>query len=138
MQEQVEVLLAGRTERGRRRRRNKDRALAPVANSADESPPCLLAVAKGMGRASGSQLASFCHSCLSHPEHCLQGVEPHYVGEHWYFAKVRHEANEVAGIAHRIGRNTKSLPAQERDDPGRQRLPGGPRGSGAGARRDGR
>jgi serine/threonine protein phosphatase PrpC len=58
VQQQVEILLGSRTDRGRRRRRNEDRALAHVATDTNGSPLCLLAVADGMGGVPGGELAS--------------------------------------------------------------------------------
>lgn len=58
MEKQLEILVGSRTDRGRRRRRNEDRALARVANGANGELLCLLAVADGMGGVPGGELAS--------------------------------------------------------------------------------
>ena len=57
--ENTDMLVGLRTDRGKRRRRNEDRTLACVTNGlASASPVCLLAVADGMGGTPGGALAS--------------------------------------------------------------------------------
>jgi protein phosphatase len=58
VQQELEILLGSRTDRGRRRRRNEDRALARSTVDTNGSPLCLLAVADGMGGVPGGELAS--------------------------------------------------------------------------------
>jgi serine/threonine protein phosphatase PrpC len=58
VRQQLEILLGSRSDRGRRRRRNEDRALARTTNDTNGSPLCFLAVADGMGGVPGGELAS--------------------------------------------------------------------------------
>jgi serine/threonine protein phosphatase PrpC len=58
VQQHLKILLGSRTDRGRRRRRNEDRALARATHDTNGSPLCLLAVADGMGGVPAGELAS--------------------------------------------------------------------------------
>ncbi|MDP2949929.1 MAG: PIG-L deacetylase family protein [Chloroflexota bacterium] len=55
------------------------------------------------------EAASFCHFPLYHPEHRDEGLEPHYVGEHYYFAKVPQDVNKIVDISDYIDRKLESL-----------------------------
>jgi len=55
------------------------------------------------------EAASFCHFPLYHPEHRDEGLEPHYVGEHYYFAKVPQDVNKIVDISDYIDRKVESL-----------------------------
>ena len=44
------------------------------------------------------EAASFAHFPLYHPELLAEGLEPHYVGEQWYFAKSPRDQNKFVDI----------------------------------------
>jgi hypothetical protein len=56
-----------------------------------------------------TEAASFSHFPLYHPEHLKEGLEPHYVGERYYFAKSPRDANKVVDISDFIGRKVDAL-----------------------------
>ena len=55
------------------------------------------------------EAASFSHFPLYHPEQRGQGLEPHYVGEHYYFAKVPQDVNKAVDISDFIDRKIDAL-----------------------------
>src|SRR3990172_11197972 len=55
------------------------------------------------------EAASFSHFPLYHAEHRDEGLEPHYVGEHYYFAKVPQDVNKVVDISAYIDRKIDAL-----------------------------
>ncbi len=55
------------------------------------------------------EAASFSHFPLYHPEHRDDGLAPHYVGEHYYFAKVPQDADKVVDISDHIERKIDAL-----------------------------
>ena len=55
------------------------------------------------------EAASFSHFPLYHPEHRDEGLQPHYVGEHYYFAKVPQDVNKIVDISDYIQRKVDSL-----------------------------
>ena len=51
-----------------------------------------------------TEAASFSHFPLYHPEHREGGLDPHYVGERYYFAKNPRDVNKVVDISGTISR----------------------------------
>ncbi|MEX2246421.1 MAG: PIG-L deacetylase family protein [Dehalococcoidia bacterium] len=45
-----------------------------------------------------SEAATFAHFPLYYPEQLRDGMEPHYVGEHWFFAKAPRDQNKFVDI----------------------------------------
>ncbi len=56
-----------------------------------------------------SEAASFAHLPLYYPEQISAGLEPHYVGEHWYFAKAPRDRNKFVDITDYIDRKIEAL-----------------------------
>lgn len=57
-----------------------------------------------------SEAASFSHFPLFHPEQIRDhGMEPHYVGEHWYFAKSPRDQNKFVDIDATIATKVDAL-----------------------------
>jgi LmbE family N-acetylglucosaminyl deacetylase len=56
-----------------------------------------------------TEAAMFSHFPLYHPEHRNEGLEPHYVGERYYFAKSPRDANKAVDISDYIGRKIDAL-----------------------------
>ena len=55
------------------------------------------------------EAATYSNFPLYHAEHRGQGLEPHYVAEHWYFAKEPRDAHKVVDITDYIERKIQSL-----------------------------
>ncbi|HLA19160.1 MAG TPA: PIG-L deacetylase family protein, partial [Dehalococcoidia bacterium] len=55
------------------------------------------------------EAASFSHFPLYHPEHRDAGLEPHYVGEQYFFAKTPQDANKAVDISACIDRKIEAL-----------------------------
>ncbi len=55
------------------------------------------------------EAASFSHFPLYHPEHADEGLAPHYVGQHYFFAKVPQDVNKAVDIADYINRKIEAL-----------------------------
>ena len=55
------------------------------------------------------EAASYAHFPLYHPEQLRDGLEPHYVGEQWYFAKAPRDRNKFVDIASTIDRKIEAL-----------------------------
>ena len=55
------------------------------------------------------EAASFAHFPLYHPEHRDEGLEPHYVGEHYFFAKAPQDVNKAVDISAYIDRKIEAL-----------------------------
>ncbi len=49
-----------------------------------------------------TEAVSFSHFPLYHPEHRDEGLEPHYVGERYFFAKAPRDVNKIVDISHQI------------------------------------
>lgn len=60
-----------------------------------------------------SEAATFSHFPLYYPEHFEDGLEPHYVGEHWYFAKSPRDINKYVDIDGYIEKKIEALCAHE-------------------------
>lgn len=56
-----------------------------------------------------TEAASFSHFPLYHPEHREDGLQPHYVGERYYFAKNPRDVNKVVDISSTIERKIDAL-----------------------------
>lgn len=56
-----------------------------------------------------TEAASFSHFPLYHPEHRDDGLEPHYVGERYFFAKAPRDVNKVVDISQTIDRKIDAL-----------------------------
>jgi LmbE family N-acetylglucosaminyl deacetylase len=56
-----------------------------------------------------TEAASFSHFPLYHPEHRGEGLDPHYVGERYYFAKSPRETNKIVDISDYIDRKIDAL-----------------------------
>ena len=56
-----------------------------------------------------SEAASFSHFPLFYPEQLTSGLEPHYVGEAWYFAKSPRDQNKYVDIDGFIDRKIDAL-----------------------------
>jgi LmbE family N-acetylglucosaminyl deacetylase len=55
------------------------------------------------------EAASFSHFPLYHPEHRDAGLEPHYVGEQYFFAKAPRDANKAVDISAYVDRKIEAL-----------------------------
>jgi LmbE family N-acetylglucosaminyl deacetylase len=55
------------------------------------------------------EAASFSHFPLYHPEHGEEGLEPHYVGEQYFFAKVPRDANKAVDISAHVDHKIDAL-----------------------------
>src|SRR3990172_2943890 len=55
------------------------------------------------------EAASFSHLPLYHPEHRDAGLEPHYVGEQYFFAKTPQDANKAVDISAYVDRKIEAL-----------------------------
>jgi LmbE family N-acetylglucosaminyl deacetylase len=55
------------------------------------------------------EAASFSHFPLYHPEHRDEGLEPHYVGQQYYFAKSPRDVNKTVDITAYIERKVDAL-----------------------------
>jgi LmbE family N-acetylglucosaminyl deacetylase len=55
------------------------------------------------------EAASFAHFPLYYPEHLKEGLEPHYVGEQWFFAKSPRDVNKYVDITDYIDRKIEAL-----------------------------
>jgi LmbE family N-acetylglucosaminyl deacetylase len=60
-----------------------------------------------------TEAAAFSHFPLYHPEHRDDGLEPHLVGEKYWFAKVPKDANKVVDITDFIDKKIDALCAHE-------------------------
>ncbi|MEX0749972.1 MAG: PIG-L deacetylase family protein [Dehalococcoidia bacterium] len=60
-----------------------------------------------------SEAANFAHFPNFHPEHMEDGLEPHYVGEQWYFAKSPRDQNKFVDIDGTIDKKIAALHAHE-------------------------
>jgi len=56
-----------------------------------------------------TEAAMFSHFPLYHPEHRNDGLEPHYVGERYYFAKSPRDVNKIVDISDYIDRKIDAL-----------------------------
>jgi len=56
-----------------------------------------------------TEATSFAHFPLYHREHRDDGLEPHYVGERYFFAKSPRDANKIVDISEFIGRKVDAL-----------------------------
>ena len=56
-----------------------------------------------------TEAAMFAHFPLYHPEHRDEGLEPHYVGERYFFAKSPRDANKTVDISDYIERKIEAL-----------------------------
>ena len=56
-----------------------------------------------------TEAASFSHFPLYHPEHLADGLEPHYVGERYFFAKSPRDVNKIVDISGYIDRKIEAL-----------------------------
>lgn len=56
-----------------------------------------------------SEAMSFAHLPNFYPEHAAEGLAPHYVGEHWFFAKAPRDVNKYVDIDATIGRKIEAL-----------------------------
>jgi LmbE family N-acetylglucosaminyl deacetylase len=56
-----------------------------------------------------TEAASFSHFPLYHPEHREEGLEPHYVGERYFFAKSPRDVNKLVDISQQIERKVDAL-----------------------------
>ncbi len=56
-----------------------------------------------------TEAASFSHFPLYHPEHRDDGLEPHYVGELYFFAKTPRDVNKTVDISDYIERKIDAL-----------------------------
>ncbi|MDH5201449.1 MAG: hypothetical protein OEW93_11215, partial [Candidatus Bathyarchaeota archaeon] len=55
------------------------------------------------------EAASFAHFPLYYPEQLEEGLEPHYVGEQWFFAKAPRDVNKVVDISDYIDKKIEAL-----------------------------
>ena len=55
------------------------------------------------------EAASFSHFPLYHPEHANDGLEPHYVGERYFFAKSPRDVNKAVDISEFLERKIDAL-----------------------------
>ena len=55
------------------------------------------------------EAASFSHFPLYHPEHRDEGLEPHFVGEQYFFAKVPRDVNKAVDISGHVERKIEAL-----------------------------
>jgi len=58
-----------------------------------------------------SEAANFSHFPNFYPQHLVEGLEPHYVGEHWYFAKSPRDQNKYVDIDGTIDKKIAALHA---------------------------
>jgi len=56
-----------------------------------------------------NEAANFAHFPLYYPEQLQEGLEPHYVGEQWYFAKSPRDQNKFVDIDATIDRKVEAL-----------------------------
>jgi LmbE family N-acetylglucosaminyl deacetylase len=56
-----------------------------------------------------TEAAMFSHFPLYHPEHRGESLDPHYVGERYFFAKVPRDVNKAVDISGYIGRKIDAL-----------------------------
>jgi LmbE family N-acetylglucosaminyl deacetylase len=56
-----------------------------------------------------NEAASFSHLPNFCPEHAAEGLAPHYVGEHWYFAKSPRDQNKFVDIDGYIDKKIEAL-----------------------------
>jgi LmbE family N-acetylglucosaminyl deacetylase len=56
-----------------------------------------------------TEAASFSHFPLYHPEHREDGLEPHLVGERYFFAKSPRDVNRTVDISHYIDKKIDAL-----------------------------
>ena len=56
-----------------------------------------------------NEAASFSHFPLYHPEQIEEGLQPHYVGEQWYFAKAPRDQNKFVDISGYIDKKIEAL-----------------------------
>jgi LmbE family N-acetylglucosaminyl deacetylase len=56
-----------------------------------------------------TEAASFSHFPLYHPEHRDEGLQPHYVGERYFFAKSPRDTNKIVDISDQIDRKIAAL-----------------------------
>ncbi len=56
-----------------------------------------------------SEAASFAHFPLYYPEQVREGLEPHYVSEHWFFAKSPRDQNRFVDIDDYIDKKIEAL-----------------------------
>ncbi len=56
-----------------------------------------------------TEAASFSHFPLYHPEHADEGLQPHYVGERYFFAKSPRDVNKTVDISGQIERKVDAL-----------------------------
>jgi LmbE family N-acetylglucosaminyl deacetylase len=56
-----------------------------------------------------TEAASFSHFPLYHPEHRDDGLEPHYVGERYWFAKAPRDVNKIVDISQQISQKIDAL-----------------------------
>jgi LmbE family N-acetylglucosaminyl deacetylase len=56
-----------------------------------------------------SEAASFAHYPLYYPEQVSEGLEPHYVGEQWFFAKSPRDRNKFVDITGFIDKKIEAL-----------------------------
>ncbi|MEX1194330.1 MAG: PIG-L family deacetylase [Dehalococcoidia bacterium] len=56
-----------------------------------------------------TEACAFAHFPLYHPEHRESGLEPHYVGERYFFAKSPRDPNKTVDISDFIGRKIDAL-----------------------------
>lgn len=55
------------------------------------------------------EATSFAHFPLYYPEQVKEGLEPHYVGEQWFFAKAPRDVNKVVDISDYIDKKIQAL-----------------------------
>jgi LmbE family N-acetylglucosaminyl deacetylase len=55
------------------------------------------------------EAASFAHFPLYYPEQVEEGLEPHHVGEQWFFAKAPRDVNKVVDITDCVDRKIQAL-----------------------------
>jgi len=55
------------------------------------------------------EAASFARLPLYYPEQILEGLQPHYVGEQWYFAKSPRDRNKFVDITETVDRKVDAL-----------------------------
>jgi LmbE family N-acetylglucosaminyl deacetylase len=56
-----------------------------------------------------TEAAAFSHFPLYHPEHRDEGLEPHYLGEQYFFAKAPRDVNKVVDISGYVARKIEAL-----------------------------
>ena len=55
------------------------------------------------------EAASFSHFPLYHPEQIEEGLAPHFIGEHWYFAKSPRDQNKFVDITDYVDKKIEAL-----------------------------